>query len=142
MPSSSRAAGAAATGAGDTTVTCTVTDSGGLTDSGSFTIRVTDTVAPVLSGVPSDLNLTTTDPAGAPMTWTWPTATDVVDAQPTAGCNRPPSGWTAPVGDSTVTCTGTDATGNVATEDLLWQLERDGVETGVAGGGAAQRAVN
>ena len=33
-----------------------------------------------------------------------------------------------------------NATGNVATEDLVWQLERDGVETGVDVEGVAETA--
>ncbi len=98
---------------GATTVDCRVTDRGGLTDGGSFTVTVVDTTAPVLHGIPADLRLTTTDPAGATLAYDLPTATDVVDAAPSVVCAPAPGGH-APVGDSTVTCTARDASGNEA----------------------------
>jgi hypothetical protein len=99
---------------GTTTVECSVTDSGGLSASGSFDVTVADTTAPVLVGVPSGLSLTTGDPAGAPLVYVLPTATDAVDPNPAVSCDPPP-GELAPVGDSSVTCTATDARGNPST---------------------------
>ncbi len=52
--------------------------------------------------------------AGAAVTWTAPTATDIVDAAPSVAC-LPASGSTFAVGSTTVTCTATDASGNTAT---------------------------
>jgi large repetitive protein len=98
---------------GDTTVGCTVTDANGRTDSGSFRVTVRDTTAPSLSGLPSGLNLTTSNPAGATIAYAMPNATDVVDSSPTVTC-APASGSLAPVGDSLVTCTARDDTGNTA----------------------------
>lgn len=96
---------------GTTTVDCTVTDHHGATASGSFDVTVVDTTAPELVGVPGDQSATTADASGAVITYTDPTATDIVDANPTVSC-VPASGSTFPVGHSTVTCTATDATSN------------------------------
>ena len=96
---------------GITTVKCSVTDGGGLKDSGSFLVSVADTTPPKLVGMPADQNLTTADPGGTTLTYTAPTATDAADASPTVGCT-PASGTHADVGTTTVTCTAQDATGN------------------------------
>jgi HYR domain len=94
-----------------TTVSCSVSDTQGATTTGTFAVTVVDTTAPVLAGVPSDRSVTTGDPRGAAVTFTPPTATDIVDASPVVDCT-PGSGWRFPVGTRTVTCTATDATGN------------------------------
>jgi hypothetical protein len=99
---------------GPTTVSCTATDSGGLTATGTFRVSVIDTTAPTLHDVPAGLELTTTDQAGAPLAYTPPTATDVVDANPRVSC-VPGPGLVAPVGPSQVVCTAHDANGNAAT---------------------------
>jgi hypothetical protein len=96
---------------GTTTVTCSVTDSEGLSDSGSFHVTVVDTTAPTLVGLPADITLTTGNPAGATLTYAMPGANDLVDPSPTVVC-APASGSTIPVGTTTVTCTATDAAGN------------------------------
>ena len=57
-----------------------------------------------LHGMPGDVSLTTTDPSGTTLTYTPPTATDIVDDTPGVQCS-PVSGSTIPVGDTTVTCT-------------------------------------
>ena len=109
-PNCSPAAGAVIP-LGWTTVSCTVTDSDGQSDHGTFKINVVDTTRPALSGMPGDQSLTTSDPTGAALTYTAPTASDVVDAHPAVSC-APDSGGRAPVGTTTVTCTATDASGN------------------------------
>ncbi|HYH92293.1 MAG TPA: HYR domain-containing protein [Candidatus Saccharimonadales bacterium] len=97
---------------GTTTVSCSVTDSGGLSDSGTFDVTVVDTTAPALS-MPDDLSLTTADPAGATLGDDLPAAVDIVDPVASVGCDPGP-GSTVPVGMTTVICTATDATGNRA----------------------------
>jgi HYR domain/Domain of unknown function (DUF3416) len=96
-----------------TTVSCSVTDSGGRTTSGSFHVTVVDTTAPSLAGVPRDMHLVTTDPSGTTVTYATPSATDVVDAAPTVVCDLA-SGAHVGLGPTTVTCTATDARGNHA----------------------------
>ena len=63
------------------------------------------------------MSLTTADPAGATLTYTPPTATDVVDASPSVSCS-PSSGSTVPVGDTTVTCTAVDDSGNSSSDSF------------------------
>ena len=95
---------------GTTTVSCSATDSGGLTANGAFTVHVVDTTAPALGALPSP-SASTTDPAGATVSWTKPTADDLVDPSPSVDC-LPASGSTFPIGTTNVICTATDASGN------------------------------
>jgi hypothetical protein len=96
---------------GITTVKCSVTDGGGLKDSGSFLVNVSDTTPPTLVGMSGDQHLTTADPGGTTLTYTAPTATDIADPSPTVDCTQA-SGSHVDVGTTTVTCTAQDATGN------------------------------
>jgi hypothetical protein len=98
---------------GTTQVSCTVTDSAGLTTTGGFDLTVVDTTDPTLTGVPPGLELQTAQGGGAVLAYALPTATDVVDGDPTVACSPAP-GATAPLGDSEVTCTATDDSGNQA----------------------------
>jgi hypothetical protein len=98
---------------GTTTVACSVTDSGGLSASGTFDVTVGDSTAPALSGVPAAFSVTTSDPAGAGVPYSLPTATDAADPNPSVVCD-PASGSSFAVGTTTVTCTATDATGNAS----------------------------
>jgi HYR domain-containing protein len=97
---------------GATTVHCSTKDSGGLTASGSFLVTVVDTTAPVMTPI-ADLDVTTTDPAGATVDYGSPAAVDAVDPNPSVHCS-PLSGTTFPVGTTTVHCTAQDASGNVS----------------------------
>ena len=96
---------------GLTTVSCTADDGSGNTNSVDFNVTVQDTTPPVISGVPADITAEATGPSGAVVTYTPPTATDLVDPSPTVSC-IPASGSTFPLGDTTVNCTATDASGN------------------------------
>ncbi len=98
-------------GLGATSVGCSVTDSGGLGATGSFTITVTDTTPPVLGNVPAGISVGTANAAGAVVTWPAPTATDVVDPAPSVAC-APSSGSTFAVGTTIVSCTAVDASAN------------------------------
>lgn len=100
---------------GTTTVACSVTDSGGRSDSGSFDVTVVDTAAPALGAMPADQTLTTLDPSGTTVTYTAPNASDVVDPSPTVDC-IPASGGHVAVGTTTITCAATDASGNRSTD--------------------------
>jgi HYR domain-containing protein len=119
-PSCSRASGSPFA-VGTTTVTCEVTDSDGQTVSRSFSVKVNDTTSPTLSGGTGGLSLTTSNPAGAAISYTAPSADDIVDASPSVSCS-PASGSVAPVGDTFVNCTATDASGNTATSRFPVQV--------------------
>lgn len=96
---------------GVNTVVCTATDAAGNSSNASFTVTIVDTTAPAFSGVPSTITEEATGPTGAAVTFTPPTATDIVDGAVTVNCDYN-SGDTFPLGTTTVTCTATDAATN------------------------------
>jgi hypothetical protein len=97
---------------GTTAVHYSATDSAGNTASGSFTVTVRDTTAPVLSSV-SNRTLEATGPNGAVATYS-ATVTDIVDGTDPVTFS-PPSGSTFPLGTTTVHYSTTDAHHNTAT---------------------------
>jgi hypothetical protein len=94
---------------GSTTVNCSVTDSGGLSASGFFTVTVQDTTAPTLN-LPANQTEEATGPNGAAVSFN-ATANDIVDGSITPNCDAA-SGDTFQLGTTTVHCTATDAHGN------------------------------
>jgi hypothetical protein len=94
---------------GTTIVTCRAADVHGNTAVDSFVVSVGDTTPPVLN-MPTVVTAIATSRNGAPVNYTV-TATDNVDPNPTVKC-KPPSGSIFPIGNSTVTCKATDASGN------------------------------
>ena len=92
---------------GNTTVTCTATDSATNTGSATFTVSVGDSTPPVVT-VPADQTLEATGPAGAAYTYSpAPSATDAVAGTPAVTC-VPPSGSTFAITTTTVTCSASD----------------------------------
>jgi hypothetical protein len=94
---------------GTTTVACSVTDAGGLSASGSFTVSIVDTTAPALS-LPGNLTAEATGAGGASVSFTT-SASDTVDSSVPVNCDQA-SGDTFPLGTTTVTCSAADAAGN------------------------------
>ena len=74
-------------------MTCTATDSAGNLVTGNFEVKVVDTTPPSLAGVPSETTVEAISPAGATVTFTAPTATDLVDGSVAVSC-IPVSGTT------------------------------------------------
>jgi hypothetical protein len=99
---------------GTTTVSLATADAAGNTSTASFTVTVQDTTAPVISGIPADINVLATSEAGAVVTWPAPVAEDLVDGTVLVAA-LPPSGSTFPLGTTTVCLTATDAAGNART---------------------------
>ena len=87
---------------------------GNRTYCGGFDVTVVDTTAPAIAGRPADITKEALSAAGATVTWTSPTATDLVDGSRTVSCT-PASGSIFALGVTTVTCASTDAHGNSAT---------------------------
>ena len=104
---------------GATTVTFSVADTYGNSDSDTATVTVVDTTKPVITGpVLNALTIAAVDAAGSPANSLTAeflgsyTATDLVDTA-VALTNNAPSQF--PLGDTTVTLTATDDAGNTAT---------------------------
>ena len=95
------------------TVNCSVTDTGGLSASGSFTVTVRDTQKPTIAAH-ADVTAEATSSAGAVVSYTSPGTSDAVDGSRVATC-APASGTTFALGNTPVTCNATDAAGNAAT---------------------------
>ena len=95
---------------GTTVVTWTATD--GAMNSASTTSNVTvqDTTPPSIA-FHADVNAIATSAAGAVVSYTLPTATDLVDGSVAVTC-LPASGSTFAVGSTTVNCSATDSHGN------------------------------
>lgn len=94
---------------GDTTVTVSATDSAGLTTSGSFTVRVQDTEAPVFVSSPADMIVDSTTPAGAVVEYPAAVVTDEVGATVTYS---QASGSLFQPGETVVRIQATDAAGH------------------------------
>lgn len=98
---------------GVTTVTASATDAAGNVQTGSFTITVVDTTAPVID-VPSDIVATATSAAGTAVAFS-ATASDLVSGNVTV-TGSPASGSIFSLGTTLVTLSVIDAAGNPATK--------------------------
>jgi HYR domain/WD40-like Beta Propeller Repeat len=124
---------------GQVQVTCQATDSDGLTETASFVVTFVDTTAPVMELNP--INAVPSGPNGTRLGWdTHPT--DNADWYPTVVCEPESfSDFVFPIGDTTVTCTATDDSGNSSTgtfvvhvfsvSELLRQSETYLVQLGI-----------
>jgi HYR domain. len=101
---------------GTTTVTCMATDSLKQTSMCSFPVTVNDTQPPQIT-CPANINTKTPQPGNScvVVNYTTPTATDNCPLPPNPVSCTPPSGSCFARGMTTVTCTATDASGNIAT---------------------------
>jgi alkaline phosphatase len=104
----------ASLGVGIHTIGLQVADIFGLTGTATTTMTIRDTTPPLISGVPANLTLEATGPAGALATWPAPAATDLVDGT-TAVTPSSASGSIFPLGTTTVTLSTVDGHGNAAT---------------------------
>ena len=87
-----------------------VSDSSATTEGPHWTFSVPDTIPPVVA-THADISVEATGPSGAVVTFTPPTASDDDPPSPVVTC-APASGSLFPIGDTTVTCSATDAAGN------------------------------
>ncbi len=94
---------------GTTTVHFTVTDAAGNRSTGSYTVTVVDTTAPVLN-LPTDLEIQATTIGGAMVTLPTITAVDAVDSAPSITSDY--SSGFYPLGTTVIHVTSVDAAGN------------------------------
>jgi hypothetical protein len=101
---------------GTTTVDCSATDAHGNTGSGGFTVTVVDSTGPAIAAH-ADVNAIATSASGTVVSYTLPTATDLVDGSVPVTC-VPASGAMFAAGSTTVNCTSTDSHGNTSTSSF------------------------
>jgi hypothetical protein len=94
---------------GTTTVTCTAGDAAGNSSSKSFHVTVVNSNPPVIAPH-ADVTAEATSSAGATVTYTNPTATDVIDGTDPVTCT-PSSGSAFALGSTEVDCSATDSAG-------------------------------
>jgi hypothetical protein len=101
---------------GTTTLYCkAVDDAGNKSAAQTFDVIVGDSTAPVVT-VPADItDAEAAGASGAVVTYTGVSATDAVDGELTPTCT-PASGAVFPLGTTTVTCSATDAAGNLGSK--------------------------
>ena len=104
-------------------VTCLAHDAAGNTASATFTVLVEDTTAPTLAGV--DVTVTATSAAGIVVNYA-PVGNDAVSGEVASVCS-PTSGTTFAVGSTAVSCTATDAAGNLSATMIFHVVVLDGV---------------
>jgi sugar lactone lactonase YvrE len=100
---------------GTTTVTFIATDAGGNQATKSFTVTVTDTTRPTISGVPSNQTFEGDTLGGKVFTFQTPTANDIVSGAVIVVVTGAPANNLYPVGTTTVNFSATDGAGNQAT---------------------------
>jgi hypothetical protein len=99
---------------GDTLVTCSASDTRGNIGEASFTIAVQDSIAPSLFNMPDNQTVIEgISGGGIAVSYLLPNASDIVDPSPAVRC-APASGSVFQLGDTTVTCTATDNSGNIS----------------------------
>jgi hypothetical protein len=111
---------------GDTTVTCSATDTGGRETTGTFTVTVRDTTGPDLV-VPADLTAAATGPDGSVVSFST-SASDVVSGVGPVRCT-PASGFTFPLGTTLVTCSVSDGAGNPTTKSFTVKVSDQSAPT-------------
>ena len=98
---------------GVTNVSCTATDSGGLSTTALGNVTVVDTTAPIIAPH-ADETVEATSASGAIVNYNSPATSDTVNGAGTASCS-PASGSLFALGDTTITCNASDSSGNIAT---------------------------
>jgi hypothetical protein len=101
---------------GMTTVTFIATDDSGNTDSGSMTVTVIDTTPPSVDAGP-DITVEQEMLAGTEVTLS-ALVSDICDPSPYVEWSHGPT-YVFPLGDTTVTVTATDASGNVGSDTVV-----------------------
>ncbi len=103
---------------GNTTVIWTATDSSGIMATATQIVTVQDTTPPVFDPAPANIDKTLMQGNSTVVTFDALSVTDLADSDVDMSCS-PPSGSTFGEGRTTVTCTATDDSGNIATASFV-----------------------
>lgn len=95
---------------GKTIVSCSATDKAGNEATGTFVVNVENTTPPTIT-VPGNIVTTATSQLGSVVTYSSPTAVDIVDGTVPVICDKK-SDSIFVIGTTTVTCTASDSSGN------------------------------
>lgn len=109
---------------GNTEVTCTATDTRGLSSTATFTVVVQDTTEPVLN-LPGEITAETSS-SETPVSYSV-SATDIVDGSVAPVC-APASGSIFNLGDNVVSCEATDSAGNTAIGSFVVRVLQTEIE--------------
>ncbi|HEV7944045.1 MAG TPA: HYR domain-containing protein [Solirubrobacteraceae bacterium] len=113
---------------GETTVKCTSVDKAGNEAHASFEVTVKDTTSPVIGKVPANITVETESSSGMAVSYSNPTASDIVDGTDPVSCS-PASGQNFPIGETRVTCHVADKAGNSATATFTVTVIKKTVQT-------------
>lgn len=109
--------------AGTYTITYTATDAAGnMAVEITRTVDVSDTHAPTITGVPTDITKEATSGEGAVVSYDMPTATDLEGEDVVVECDPLP-GSAFGMGPTTVSCSATDSYGNTASASFVVTVE-------------------
>jgi len=103
---------------GDTVITWTAIDSSGNSQNDDQTVTLADISPPSFNDLISDITEEATGLDGNNVSYAIPAATDAIDPTPTVLCTPAPDSL-FPLGDTTVTCTATDASSNFLSETFM-----------------------
>jgi hypothetical protein len=117
---------------GTTTVSCTAVDVAGNSTAAGFDIKVVDTTAPTISGLPANISVFATSAGSATVVWQPPTGADLVDGSVLVVCS-PPSGSNFNHGLTTVSCSAKDSGNNSGSKQFTVEV-RNAPPTANAGG--------
>lgn len=116
-----------------------VTDASGISSvPAEQTVKVVDSIAPQISGVPSAISKVTDSDTGDVINFSLPVAYDMVDGNIAVTASRP-SGSLFPLGKTTVTFTAKDNAGNISTAKMDVTLTK-GASQAQTGGITGDRA--
>ena len=108
---------------GTTTVNCSVTDAGGNTVSGSFTVTVTDTTAPSVSITSGPSGTVNVRDATISFTASEGTTSCQIDGGGFSGCSSPASYSGLADGSHTFVAQAVDAASNTGSASLTWSID-------------------
>ena len=117
---------------GNTVIIWTATDDAGNYSTASQTITIRDTTNPEFDSIPNNLGFAFTSDQSRTVTFTTPSASDLIDSTVSVSCT-PISGTVFAIGSTTVTCTATDDSNNSSTITFVVLVAQSAVPSVTSG---------